>query len=106
VVLRSEAEGFGLPLVEAAAHGKPIIARDIAIFREIGSDGAFYFAGSADALAAALRDWLKLRDMSRAPSSAAVQRVTWQESTQRLYEAIQGRIPYRSWHGGETGKVT
>jgi glycosyltransferase involved in cell wall biosynthesis len=101
VVLPSEAEGFGLPLVEAAAHGKPIIARDIAVFREIGAEGAFYFAGSADELATALRDWLKLWDASCAPSSAAVERVTWRESTQHLYDAIHGGIPYRSWQRDE-----
>lgn len=32
----SHIEGFGLPLVEACAYGKPILANDIAVFRELG----------------------------------------------------------------------
>jgi hypothetical protein len=82
---------FGLPLVEAAARGKPIFARDIAVFREIGGDGAFYFNGKRGAeLAAALRTWLALWEKSSAPSSAFIDRLTWRQSTQRLYAAIQG----------------
>lgn len=32
--MASHAEGFGLPLVEAAMHGRPILARDLPVFRE------------------------------------------------------------------------
>lgn len=37
VILASEAEGFGLPLIEALAHTKPVLARDIPVFREISA---------------------------------------------------------------------
>ncbi|MGC9208162.1 glycosyltransferase family 4 protein, partial [Acidithiobacillus sp.] len=57
----SLAEGFGLPLIEAAKHGLPIIARDIPVFREVAGDHAFYFQGeSAKALSEAIRYWLIL----------------------------------------------
>jgi glycosyltransferase involved in cell wall biosynthesis len=36
-------EGFGLPLVEAIQHGKPILARDIEVFREFGGSNKRYF---------------------------------------------------------------
>jgi glycosyltransferase involved in cell wall biosynthesis len=39
----SEGEGFGLPLVEAAQHSLPVIARDIPVFREVAGDHATYF---------------------------------------------------------------
>jgi len=39
----SDAEGFGLPIVEAARHGKPLLLSDIAVFREIAGDAASYF---------------------------------------------------------------
>ncbi len=42
----SEAEGFGLPLIEAAQHGLPVMARDIPVFREVAGDHAFYFDGT------------------------------------------------------------
>jgi glycosyltransferase involved in cell wall biosynthesis len=38
----SFAEGFGLPIAEAAACGAPIIASDIEIFREIADDTLDY----------------------------------------------------------------
>jgi glycosyltransferase involved in cell wall biosynthesis len=39
----SESEGFGLPVVELLTTGIPVVARDIPIFREIVSEGIFYF---------------------------------------------------------------
>jgi len=36
-------EGFGLPLLEAATAGCPILCSDIAVFREIAGDSALYF---------------------------------------------------------------
>jgi glycosyltransferase involved in cell wall biosynthesis len=35
-------EGFGIPLIEAIAFGAPILASDIAVFREIAGDRASY----------------------------------------------------------------
>ena len=43
LIAASEGEGFGLPLIEAAQKGKPIIARDIKVFREVAGDYAYYF---------------------------------------------------------------
>jgi glycosyltransferase involved in cell wall biosynthesis len=42
VLLPSEREGFGLPVVEALASGTPVIASDIAALREAGGYGAVY----------------------------------------------------------------
>ena len=49
----SEGEGFGLPLIEAARHNLPILARDIPVFREVAGDHALYFSGLE------LNPWLK-----------------------------------------------
>ena len=44
LLLPSEAEGFGLPLVEAMACATPVVASDIPVLREIGADAAVYCA--------------------------------------------------------------
>ena len=43
LIFASECEGFGLPLVEAMQYGLPVLASDIAVFREIGGDYPQYF---------------------------------------------------------------
>ncbi|MBA3296834.1 MAG: glycosyltransferase family 4 protein [Acidobacteria bacterium] len=42
VLLPSEREGFGLPVVEAMSCGTPVLASDLAVLREIGGDAAEY----------------------------------------------------------------
>jgi glycosyltransferase involved in cell wall biosynthesis len=42
VLLPTEAEGFGLPLVEALACGAPVIASDLPVLREVGMDAALF----------------------------------------------------------------
>jgi len=43
VIFASLAEGFGLPLVEAMWYGRPVLASEIPVFREIGGDYPIYF---------------------------------------------------------------
>jgi len=39
----SLAEGFGLPIIEAMHHGKPVFASDLTSLPEVGGDAAYYF---------------------------------------------------------------
>ncbi len=42
LLLPSQAEGFGLPVIEALACGAVVVASDIPVLREVGGDGAVY----------------------------------------------------------------
>lgn len=68
LIAASHQEGFGLPLIEAAAHGTPILARDLPVFREVGGELFDYFDNDApEPLAARIKDWLA---STRRPSLA------------------------------------
>lgn len=56
VLLPSESEGFGLPVIEAAAARAPMVAGDIDVVREVGGPGLHLFPaqGGAHAVAEAV----------------------------------------------------
>ncbi len=85
----SEAEGFGLPLVEAAKFGLPIIARDIPVFREVTAGQASFFDTLSGAeLAEYLRAWLPRHAAYEVPGSAMMPPYTWRASAQRLSDVV------------------
>jgi glycosyltransferase involved in cell wall biosynthesis len=94
----SEGEGFGLPLIEAARHGLPILARDLPVFREVVEGHAVYFHGpEARSLAESVECWCQLDSEGRAPASAGVRWITWEQSAQMLVgAAVEGQL-YAQW---------
>ena len=89
LVSASEGEGFGLPLIEAAKQGIPILARDLPVFREVAGDHAFYFQGfMARDLAAAIEAWQKLHQNKQVPDSKKIPILTWAESSQQLVKQL------------------
>jgi len=91
LIAASYGEGFGLPLVEAAQHELPIIARDIPVFREVAGEHAFYFEGlNANDLAASVREWLALHAEGRHPISAGMSWLSWKDSAAQLRSALLG----------------
>lgn len=101
VLMASEGEGFGLPLVEAALHKRPILARDIQVFREIAGDHASYFSGlTADPLAQTLRIWLSDLAEQRARKSDTMPRLTWHDSARQLTDVILGERWETQWRPG------
>ena len=89
LIAASEGEGFGLPLIEAARHKLPIIARDIPVFREVAGEHAFYYAcDRSEALAAAIKEWLALHSKGMHPKSEDMPWITWAQSVERLREIL------------------
>ncbi len=89
LIAASYGEGFGLPLIEAAQKGIPVIVRDIPIFHEVAADSAYYFKGeSAQDLARDIEAWLKLYEQNQHPSSSNIQWLTWSQSAAELWSQI------------------
>ena len=98
----SEGEGFGLPLIEAAQHGIPIIARRLPVFSEIAGEHAYYFDGmQAQDLAGAITAWLDLKRGPGVPESTGMRWLTWSESTRELLASIVDGKWYRTAPGGK-----
>jgi glycosyltransferase involved in cell wall biosynthesis len=89
VIMPSEGEGFGFPLVEPACQGVLVIALALPVFREVGGDGAFNFAtDSGDQLEHALFEWIKykLRYSGQAPDPT----LRWMLSADQLIACVKG----------------
>lgn len=92
LVAASYGEGFGLPLIEAAQKGMPIIARDIPVFREVAGEHAIYLPsdmniGSAGKI---LKQWLEIYRGGEIFTSKDMPWLTWQDSSKILLNKIVG----------------
>ena len=89
LIAASEGEGFGLPLIEAAQHQLPIIARDIPVFKEVAGEYAFYFDGlQPEVLANTIQTWLDLNQKGQVPESKNMTWLTWKQSTEQLLSIL------------------
>jgi glycosyltransferase involved in cell wall biosynthesis len=89
----SRSEGFGLPAVEAAASGTPVVLSDIPAYRETLGAAAFYFStGDAHALAQELEQVARddaLRDERGAAARERVARLSWDASAAALRQVVR-----------------
>ncbi|MFL6760262.1 glycosyltransferase family 4 protein [Sphingomonas sp.] len=82
VLMASRAEGFGLPLLEAATHRRFILARDLPVFREQRLPNVLYFDDDRPvALAERLMDLVGAGLRGTAP---VIDLRTWSECVDRL----------------------
>lgn len=91
LVTASKAEGFGLPIVEAALHHVPTIASDLPVFHEVGKTGALYFSLQSPAeLANCVIAMSKLSIQERLKMADKVDILTWKESAEWLLKIVGG----------------
>ena len=94
VVVPSLYEGFGLPVLEAMARGKVVVAAKSSSLPEVGGDAALYFHDSADpdrlagVLKVALGDEALRTKMARAGRSRAA-KFTWDKTAAGIAEVIR-----------------
>lgn len=102
----SEGEGFGLPLIEAAQKGIPILARKLPVFQEVAGEHAAYFDGLAPQdLAKAIQDWLALQQAGLAPQSTGMPWLTWDGSARQVLDALVGQRWYKTLPGAARADI-
>lgn len=85
VILSTFAEGFGLPLAEAAEFGAPVIASDIEVFHEVGGENVRYFSVlDAGSLAARVKEAL-----AGERAAQEIPTPSWRDSTLELMEMLR-----------------
>jgi glycosyltransferase involved in cell wall biosynthesis len=89
LLMASEAEGFGLPIIEAAKHKLAILARDISVFREVAKRNANYFKATNELeLSQALIKWLQLHEQKKTANASKLKYLTWRESTRLISDFV------------------
>jgi len=89
LVQASLAEGLGLPIIEAAAKGIPVVVSDIPIFREVGGGGASYFeAGNPSSLGTVLEKGLA--EGLVGPAAGEIRLLSWRQAADRLLDVLVG----------------
>lgn len=89
LIAASYGEGFGLPLIEAAQHQTPMIARNLPVFKEVAGDAAYYFDGLLPSdLADAVLAWLALYTEGMHPNSSLLEWQNWEKSAKQLWGVV------------------
>jgi glycosyltransferase involved in cell wall biosynthesis len=94
IIVPSLYEGFGLPVLEAMARGKVVVAAKASSLPEVGGEAALYFHDAADAsqvarvIEVALGDERLRARLSRAARARAAE-FTWERSAEGVANVIQ-----------------
>ncbi len=97
LIAASADEGFGLPLIEAAQKGLPILARDIPVFKEVAGEHAAYFDGQHGRdLAGAIERWCKALKTGDHIESGGMPWLSWKQSADILLGKVLASATARS----------
>ena len=89
LICPSMGEGFGLPIVEGAQKGIPMIIRNIPVFNEVAGVHATYFNGvKGEDLAIVLEKWIEDNIHGRVVPSNEIQSITWETSAKKLKDVL------------------
>jgi glycosyltransferase involved in cell wall biosynthesis len=102
LIAASYGEGFGLPLIEAAHHGLPLLVRDIPVFREVTAGHACFFADrmEPETISAAVEAWLEKYRRGEHQRSDGIPCHTWEDSARQVLNAVVGiTVPYKRTDG-------
>lgn len=90
VVMASLGEGFGLPLIEALGYGKPLLVRDLAVFRSHARKGIVYFATTdAEELASIVARWLAVAEAPDPRESGTDTATRWDDTVAAIERAMR-----------------
>jgi len=90
VLFASRAEGFGFAVWEGARYGKPLILRDLPVFRELAGDNATYFSGDkGEDLAKSVSLWVTLFENGHKFKSKNIPLHTWHESINSMLKMLK-----------------
>ena len=96
LVFPSLYEGFGLPLLDAMAHGTPVISSDRASLPEVGGDAVHYVdPEQEDAFARTLNTVVEHPDLRRAFAARGnekFQQFSWNQTAERTVESYTRAI--------------
>ena len=89
LIMSSHAEGFGLPSVESLQRGLPVMASDIPVFREVGSDFVAYFdLAHPQSLVNLVQAYERTRAIPGVRSPREWRWIDWKDSAKQLVDRV------------------
>lgn len=97
LIAASRAEGFGLPLIEAAQTGLALLCSDLPVFHEVCGPHACYFrVGDSAALAKVWKAWIHDHSSGTHRSAADLPFLSWEQSARQLLKEALRAQPSKS----------
>jgi glycosyltransferase involved in cell wall biosynthesis len=100
LIFPSQAEGYGLPIVEALSHGMRVFASDIPAHREVGGPWCVYFSHSdVVGLAGQIVRWERDGIFPAAQPEGSFASPTWQQAAEQLMRIVYPSVSADSLPG-------